>query len=278
MTMQRKFLTCCIAVILAASVLLMNESVNAQTIPIPHPPEFTLRIADHSYDVPPTTTSYTDPYTAKTTTSMKPGYHVTNRAIEVRIKNQPFTPYVDTESNSVNLFYNISVKPHYGDTWAYFPTSYRENFPASNSEYTIIEFGYGGVMDIVKPQIGYVTPGGELDFRVQAKIGYYKEIWVRWPGSDSPFAGESVWIFLGQNSQWSNLETIKTPEATTSPSPTVPEALTLAILPLIVVILLVIVYFKRRKSLQKFITRKDNKIYSAHPEIYFALRQGFSTC
>jgi len=210
-----------LTIILVASSLLLLPLANAQSINKPSAPEFTLRIADHSYDVPPTTTSYTDPYTGKTTTSTQPGYHVTNRTIEVKIKNQPFTPYVDADGNSINLYYNISVKPHYGGNWIYYPNSYGETYPASNSEYTIREFGFGGYADTVSPQIGYVKPGGEVDFRVQMQIGYYKNVWISI--GDSPFAGGLVPTFFGENSQWSNAETIIIPDGsvtTSTPNPT----------------------------------------------------------
>ena len=251
MVIQNKFFTFSLVVMLTAFVLLTTDPVNAQTIPIPYPPEFTLQIADHSYDVPPATTSYTDPYTGITTTSTQPGYHITNRSIEATIKNQPFTPYEDANGNTINLYYNISVKPRYGGNWTYYPNSYGETYQASDSEYTIREFGFGGYTDTVSPQIGYVTPGGEVDFRVQAQVGYYKYVWVSIAGSDSPFAGGFVPTFFGQNSQWSNTQTIRTPEATISPSPTVPEVPTLAILPLLVVIPFMIMYFKRRNAFCK---------------------------
>ncbi len=247
MTPKSRYLTFCIVALLAASILLMAEPVSAQTIPTPSTPEFTLRIADHSYDVPPTTTSYTDPYTGKTTTSTQPGYHVTNRSIEVSIKNQPFTSYVDADGNTVNLYYNISVKPSHGGDWTYYLNSFGEKYQASNSEFTIVEFGFGGYSDTISPEIGYVTPGGEVDFRVQAQIGYYKSVWVSIGGSDSPFAGGMVPTFFGESSQWSNPQTIKTPEATTAPSPTVPEVPALAVLPLLAMIPFTAIYLRRRK-------------------------------
>ncbi len=247
-----KFLTFCIAVVLAASLLLIAKPIDAQSTPVPYTPEFTLRIADHSYDVPPNTTSHTDPWTGNTTTYTQPGYHVTNRSIEVSIKNQPFTPHVDAEGNTINLYYNISVKPRYGGNWTYYPNSYGETYNASTSEFTIREFGFGGYADTVSPQIGYVTPGGEVEFRVQAQIGYYKNIWIPFPGSDSPFAGGYVPTFFGESSQWSSTQTIKTPDATPdvtySPasSPTIPEVPIIAVLSILSLVPLIAVYYRKR--------------------------------
>ena len=62
------FLTLIVA--MSCLTLLTVKPVNAQSIPKPSVPEFTLQIADHSYDVPAKTTSTTDPYTGKTTTKL----------------------------------------------------------------------------------------------------------------------------------------------------------------------------------------------------------------
>ncbi|NLF87680.1 hypothetical protein GX563_02530 [Candidatus Bathyarchaeota archaeon] len=239
---------------IASSMLLIATPIDAQSTPVPQTPEFILRIADHSYDVPSTTISHTDPWTGNITTYTQPGYHVTNRSIEVAIKNQPFTPYVDAEGNTINLYYNISVKPRYGGNWTYYPHSYGEYYNASTSEYTIREFGFGGYADTVSPQIGYVTPGGEVDFRVQAQVGYYKNVWVPFPGSDSPFAGGYVPAFYGESSQWSGTQTIKTPEVTPdvtaspSPSPTIPEMPTIAFLILTALVPLIVIYYKKHSK------------------------------
>jgi hypothetical protein len=50
-------------------------------------PDFTLRYVDNSYDVPPKTTTSTDPYTNEITTTTIPGYHVENKTVEAVIKN-----------------------------------------------------------------------------------------------------------------------------------------------------------------------------------------------
>jgi len=44
-----------------APVLFMAKSIAAQSIPKPSVPEFTIQLADHSYDVLPTTTTVTGP-------------------------------------------------------------------------------------------------------------------------------------------------------------------------------------------------------------------------
>lgn len=235
----------------------MIKPVDAQTIPKPSIPKFTLGIADHSYDVPSNTTSYTDPYTGKTTTQTQPGYHVTNRSIQVSIKNQPFTQYTNENGNLISLYYNISVKPHYGGNWTYYPQTYTEtSYPASSSEYTIRFFGFGGYADTVSPQIGYVSPGGEVDFRVQAQIGYFTKVWISI--GDSPLAGGLVPIFVGENSDWSNTQTVKIDDeaVSPSPSPTVPEFPPLLVIPLLLSVIAVALIM-RKKQLSNRVANVD---------------------
>ena len=69
--------------ILAVSSLLIIQCADAQSIPKPSVPDFTLRIVAHPYDVAQTTT--VDPYTGKTITT-EYGYHIENKSIEVTIK------------------------------------------------------------------------------------------------------------------------------------------------------------------------------------------------
>ena len=160
------------------------------------------------------------------------------------------------------MFYNISVKPHYGGNWTYYPTSYGETYPASNSEYSVRNFVYGaydnggyargGYADTVSPQMGYVSPGGEVDFRVQAIFGYYHNEWVSMGGPDHPLLGGEVPMFTGESSDWSHTQTITIPETSAStsptpnltPTPSVPEFSWLAILPLFISLLSVAILLK----------------------------------
>ncbi|MCJ7763000.1 hypothetical protein MUP38_06065, partial [Candidatus Bathyarchaeota archaeon] len=64
-------------VILTVSSLKVGNFALA-SITKPSVPEFTVKLADHSYDVPPSTTATTDPYTGKQTVTTQPGYHVEN--------------------------------------------------------------------------------------------------------------------------------------------------------------------------------------------------------
>jgi hypothetical protein len=200
----------------------------------PSVPEFTLRYVDNSYDVPPTTTTATDPYTGNTTVTTQPAYRVFNQSIEVIIENKPFTPYTDTDGHYVNLAYTVRWKGYYSDSWNMLPnrTAY---FGARNvdgygtppySEYTTIVFGLDwkenagvrGAEDFFYDYyLGGVPIGGQIDFQVQASIGY--SVMVSSPRNQ--FQSDSYYmIFTGETSEWSNTQTITIPEnQTQTPTP-----------------------------------------------------------
>jgi hypothetical protein len=191
--------------IMAISCLIMVESAFAQTIPKPSVPEFTLKYIHNSYDVAPT--YGIDPYTGKTVVTQA-GYHVENQSVEIAIRNQPFT-YIELDNGRyANLFYNISYRGHYEKDWYYY--SYDLNtewfLGKSDSEYTVISFKQ-------------IPNEGKMDFRVQAQVGYFTDYNMPW----------KVYVFHGETSGWSNIQTITIPEGSTStspnptPTPTVPE-------------------------------------------------------
>ena len=203
-----------LVVILAVSSLIMVESALAQSITKPSVPEFTLKYVDNSYDVPPTTTSTTDPYTGKTITTTTPGYRVEKKSIEITVTNQPFTSYSDAEGHLISLFYNVRFKGHFGgeSTWTtpFYKTirngeyGFTARNPQSNSGYTIIsvpsEFRVGDV----------------VDFQVQTLEGFH----TPWEPLPMPMGTSQ---FTGQSSDWSNTQTITIGQTSTSnptPNPT----------------------------------------------------------
>ena len=102
--------------ILTATSLMVVELAFAQSIPKPSVPEFTVELFDSSHDILPTSTI--DPFTGQTITDA--GSHVEARTIEIRIKNEPFTPFAVTEGSTnwtAYFFYNIRWKGHYEQGW-----------------------------------------------------------------------------------------------------------------------------------------------------------------
>jgi hypothetical protein len=239
-----------LVLILAVSSPIIVESANAQSIPKPSVPEFTLTLSDHSYDVP--TTYSRDPYTGQNITHY--GFRVENKTLDVSIKNQPFTTYKDAIGNYTSLYYTLRFKGHFGDEWTYYPYStnvvrYSNQpiYPASNSAYTIIS------LPLNSYPLQNIPRNAQVDFQVQALIG-------------SNYIDYSLnyiqYYFIGESSDWSNTQTITIGETSAStspnptptstqnptPTPTVPEFSWLAILPLCVSMLFVAVYLKHRRT------------------------------
>ncbi len=222
---------------LAISSIVTIKSVFAQSQQFV--PEFTLKYVDKSYDVAPTTTSSTDPYTGNVTTITIPGRHVSYETIEVTVNN-----------NLGASYYGLRYKGHYSDTWTYFPYNgpndhnigdgyFPPPFQASNSSYTVGSLYLGWL-----PQP--IPEGAPIDVQVQALFGnfdvtpYVHVIDVGGPTYDA--------LFKGTTSDWSNTETITITSASVSPSPTIPEFTGLAILPLFVAVLFIVAVIRKNRK------------------------------
>jgi hypothetical protein len=192
----------------------VQASTDANGTPKPAVPEFTLKFVEHPFDVAPITTI--DPHTGKNET-IQPGYRVQNRSIEVIIKNQPFTPYEDSNGNHINLYYNVSSKGHYENNWYHYPPWWRAlPIIAFDNDYTILSF----TLDVYYDDqyafwLGDISAGGQVDFRVQALIGYYA-----YPLYDRTLEYN---VFTGEASDWSETQTLTIPPSSGSPSPTTPD-------------------------------------------------------
>ncbi len=180
-----------------------NQPTEPASIPKPAIPEFTVALIDTSYDVP--TTYSTDGYTGDTI--IHEGYHVERRTMEVKIKNQQFTPFTDSNGHNITFYYNIRVKGHYTEWGSENDGLYNfgEMPTRSDSEYTVISYNSEGTYRFRTTRSGNleVSPDGEVDFQVKALIGYPYEA-VTGPG----FHG---WFFEGKESDWSSTQTIKIP-------------------------------------------------------------------
>jgi len=180
--------------------------------------EFTVKYVVLSYDVPPT--YGIDQFTGETVITQE-GYHVDNKSAVFNIKNQPFNPYTDSGGNNISLYYNFRAKGHFGDKWVYHPFSesgystgrysamfyYFGSIPkyvASTSEYTELSISITNFYGSESLQMG-----DEIDFQVQAQIGYID------------YLGDGFYSFSGETSGWSETQTITIGEnQTPTPSPT----------------------------------------------------------
>jgi hypothetical protein len=200
--------SCIIALLLSAlAVAVLFGTVQAK----PSVPEFTLSYVVRPYDIGP---SYTiDPYTGENIT-LVPEIHTTTAWVLITVKNQPFSPYADADGNYIELWYNVSLKGHFGDTWGHYPSSRAlDLYNASASGETVIDIPLGEW-----PELG---PNSQLDFRLEAIIGHFNY------DSFGAITGFSTYEASG----WSSTQTITVYPSSSSPTPTPSPATTPTITP-----------------------------------------------
>ena len=200
---MRKTVCLLIIALLALSSLMIIQPVNSQ-ITKPSVPEFSIKLVDNSYDVP--TTYSTDPYTGATVTN--PSHRVTNRTVELVIKNQPFSSK-SVDGWTISFFYNVRMKGHYGQDWqTLYNPLVTPMYMQKNSENTVISFG-----ELASDAI--------IDFQVQALVGYVHRIAN---GSATNQLDMYPWVFDGETSDWSNTQTLTmsnyVPSLTATSTPT----------------------------------------------------------
>jgi hypothetical protein len=182
-----------IFILMASTALTVNSSCALASKP--SVPGFTVAYVDHSYDIPPTYGK--DAYTGQTKI-ITGGSHVDNRTIDVTIQNQLFTPYLDSNNNTVGLYYSIRSKGYF-DNWSDSSVHVTNGVQASTtsaSTVVSIDIGYWGVQQ-----------GGQIDFQVAAVAGY--------PASDAAYCG-SVHFNTVSQSDWSSSQTITVGNPTTT--------------------------------------------------------------
>jgi hypothetical protein len=257
-----------LVVILGISSLMFVESAFAQSISKPSVPEFTVKYVDRSYDTPPT--YGVDQYTGKTVIT-KASEHIDNRTIEITINNQPFTPFTEESSGKfINLFYNVQYKGSFGQEWTWlFGVERMESFGSTDPYST---WGYpsqdsASQYTIVSYTLPWNIPSeGQMDFQVEALTGYVDKS-IDSDRSHITFAVYN-YTFYGEESDWSNTQTITLsavsvsispspsstapnygPTSSPSPTSTIPEFSWLTILPFLAFMPLIAVAIKRSKRI-----------------------------
>ena len=255
-----KYLALLLLIALAVHLFLMDTPTDAQTIPLPSIPEFTIKFVNGSH--------------AETTINAYTGIQETeligNDTIEIKITNQHFT------YSNYQIYYNVRSKPHFEGNWTeVYPvvtgaSSYEGGYNYSYAQYINhysiqqSETSYTTIIFTVRPTelyqatgydvmgVGYygIPYGSQLDFQVEAQVGHPSQRWV----SDHPLlpvesGGFEPAVAYDTSSGWSNTKTVSIGETLTSisPSPTVPEFPTMAILPLFVVIPLITVFIMKKR-------------------------------
>jgi hypothetical protein len=197
----------------------MAKPAFAQSIPTPSVPEFSVTYVPSTYYV-----VSTDPYTGANVTDT-----YLNNTIEVVIKNQPFSPLEHANGTTLSLYYNVEEKGHFSDQWTVYPL-FPTAYPASSSDYTVMSFEFFGNYSFDEPlTLGDVPAGGQVDFQVEALIGYYTSV-PYYPPGDTEFPEGTTQVFTGETSSWSNTQTITiangststsiSPSTTSNPTPT----------------------------------------------------------
>jgi hypothetical protein len=254
-----------IILIIAVSSIIIVKTACAQSIPTPSVPEFSLKYVDNSYEVPPTSPTYTtDPYTGKQklVNSGYPSYHVDNRTIELWIKNQPYTNSVGL--TTYHIYYDVRLKGHFEQNWfenkgnavvlelASMPFTFNSTVTtseyisnsvplATSSNYTVLSFN--GNLDV----------GAQEDFQVKALIGHDSKFWSAPKSWFFEVHGDyEPAIAFDNESDWSPTQTFTAPTPTPNGSfyGLNSTALT-AIISVVVIIATVsaglLVYFKKRR-------------------------------
>jgi hypothetical protein len=202
--------------------LVLAEAMRFRTVQAkPSVPEFTLKYVDYSYDVPPT--YGIDQYTGKTIITNY-GKHIDNRTIEITIKNQPFTPYNNSNGNTINRFYDVRYKGSYTTNWTTMFANQTQFAMIGDYQTTFYEYGYA-IQDYSSPYTTIIyqldPTEGSMDFQVEALEGFTLMTYYEGFGFHSIYG----FSFNGQESGWSNTQTItfggsQTPTPSLSPSPT----------------------------------------------------------
>jgi hypothetical protein len=176
-----KVFTLLIISILSASVMLTAYPLGVLAAS-PSVPGFTVAYVDHSYDVPPTYGK--DPYTGQTIVT-NGGYHVDNRTVDVTIKYQPFTPYLEG-NQTVQMYYSVRSKGHF-DNWA--------DATSIHSMDAIQPSGSGDTVVSFNIQYWNVPQGGQIDFQVQSYTAYTVNSYSGgcFTGSSTNRVAESGW-------------------------------------------------------------------------------------
>jgi hypothetical protein len=242
---MRTLTTLLIAILITGTITALSASTikpaNAQALPIPAIPEFTVKLVNNSYITQPTTTTTTDPYTGKQSTITYPGHYVKDEYVEIQIKNQAFTPYEinyqNIDNRRVNLYFRVIAQGHFSTDRSIVDDSATriEDYAA---RYTTIK---------LYTQQNIPSPA-QLDFKAQAIIGYLvsqSDPEEPLPPPDFPLTNYGI---NGTMSDWSSIQTLTIPTSVSpAPTPAVPEFSIIFLLPLIGLLVVVIVQKKKKK-------------------------------
>jgi hypothetical protein len=221
--------------------LLTVKPATAQSIAKPSVPSFTVTFISSSFLVAGTAT--TNPYTGQNQTTSS--YRVWNNTIQLTIQNQP--EYSDGKNN---LYYNIQMKGHFEENWTEIYRGIIYPLQSNSNSTTVISYKQNGMgqFNMGNQEIS-LPEGSQLDFQVQAQIGFFTATPYGIVGHPIPLGATEVFTSKA-SSGWSNTQTITIGEISTSPTPTpaVPEFPSWTILLLLTLMVSTsLAYFKKHK-------------------------------
>ena len=190
-------------IILFTNGLVAISTVHAQVgVTAPVIPGFDAQYQQRSYYMSPT--YGVDPVTGKAVMTHE-GYYKVHRVVDLSISNQPFEPYNDSYGNPIDLYYDIRWKNHNAASWeTLLPANLRLN---QNRDFYLtgmdIGFKNGAGHSSWNIDVLDYVPGSQVDFQMQASIGYYT--------TDN--------VFVGKSSGWSNTLTMTIPNDNSTSNP-----------------------------------------------------------
>ncbi len=193
---KTKWLVLLLVSLLVTSSLTMVGLASAQSKP--QVPTFSLTFTDNSYEMN--------------------SRHMRNGTIQIIIENQHFTPYKNSNNNTIKLFYHYQIKGHYDSKWIISPDM-DQYIEASNTDKTIFEYRIDDLWeDDTSGRVPNIPADGQLDFQVEAFVGYA----VTLCASIARRAEDYYTLYNGQTSGWTDTQTITVGQgnAKSTPNPT----------------------------------------------------------
>ena len=169
---------------------------------------------------------------------------IVSSSIEITIKNQPITAYIDKNDSNPSLYYMFRFKDHenfqdwnYAPEYFVLPSTYGTYFMASNSDYSIVSFPIG-----TYPLVGLLN-SGYIDVQVIALIG--NEV-------PTNYENGTVYGFDGVTGVWSSTQTIAVPLSSSSPTPIGVGSSTLAFaistIVMIIALVVILLFIRRHRK------------------------------
>jgi hypothetical protein len=207
--MNRKIILTLVLIIAVSTLSIITaKPAFAQTsIPTPYVPEFSMKYITSSY-----TGTSTSEYTGATVTNT-----YINNTVQIVILNQAFNPNALENGTTLSLAYSVGAKPHFATSGVLVINNMPAIFPASSSQYTVITLGFSedNSSSSVEAQIPPIPNGSQIDFQVQAIVGFY--VTVPYHPFGEPFITEPIQQFSEvATSAWSNYLTITVLDGSTS--------------------------------------------------------------